>query len=1019
MKKNYLLTMSVLALFSSSVFAQKNQKFNGDAAFQKTLVIDSYQGNEKAIKQFTQLYGLDSENTFEVIRTTSDESGLSHQRMQQFYKGIKVEFGTMITHSRNAVIETINGELYNASGLNLKATLTPEQGFQAALNFTGAQRYLWDDEASATAMNYKKPTGDLVIFPYVNSGDIRLAYKYDIYSQMPISRNEVFVDAHTGEILYKNPLIKHAEKIISSEAMEARAKAVENIITGKASKVETSAFMPFTASTAATRYSGTRTIETTLSGANYILLENNRTTNGITGNGVHTYNSGKTNTYPLTDFTNATTSWTTGNYAAASATKDNAALDAHWGAEKVFDWWTTIFNRNSYDDAGAQILSWVHYDNVPGGAGYDNAFWNGTCMTYGDGSSFNVLTALDVCGHEIGHAVCSYTANLAYQNHSGAMNEGLSDIWGSCIEWWGKNGNLNMPAEAGTSTAPTTPAWQIGEDIATSPLRSMSWPKVHSNPDTFKGTFWTGTSDDGVACTPNATTNDNCGVHNNSGVLNHWFYLVTIGKTNWTNNATPTRTTTTVGIGMQKSSQITYYAERDYLTPNATYTDMRNATIAVASSLYCASSQEVQTVTRAWYAVNIGTDYTAATNDVGIKSISGGNTNVSCSGTYSPSIVMENGGSAALTAATITYNIDGGANSTINWTGNVANCSQATQAINVTGLTRGFHLLNVTVTTTGDGNASNNTKSLPIVVNDNGSVGVVNSFNAATDVLVTIDDNGKTNNVWQRGTLSGKTNLTNALAGSQVYATRLTSATYTAGDHAYLVSQCYNLSGYTNPSVSFDMAFDLELNYDFINLEYSTDSGATWNILGASTDTNWYNSSRTFANSGSTDCDSCPGAQWTGVYATGPTAAQGGTGVNGNKRNYSHTLSQFGFGGATPASNIIFRFNFFADGGVQNQGVFIDNFVIQGTLSRPENQFSQFAVYPNPSKGIFNIELSTNEKVGVQLYDMRGRSVYQKTFDAEGTTFNKQIDLSSLSSGVYILNVESAGKKEGKRIIIE
>lgn len=1017
MKKNYLITMSVLALFSSGVFAQKAKKYNGDEAFQKTLTFSSYQNKENALSQFTKLYNLDVDNSFQEIRTTSDESGLTHQRLQQYYKGIKVEFGTVITHSRNGVVESVNGELYNPNGLNLKTTLTTEQGLQAAANFIGAQRFMWDDQESAAAMNYQKPQGELVIFPFVNSGDIRLAYKYDVYATQPLSRDEVFVDAHTGEILFRNPIIKHAQKTISSPEMDARrAQVADAILTGKSKEEVTKLAAPFAASTAATRYSGTQTIQTDMSGSNYILSEATRTTNGITGNGVHTYNSNKTNTYPLTDFTNTTTTWNSGAYASNSATKNNAALDAHWGAEKVFDWWSTVFNRNSYDNNGAKILSWVHYDDVPGGTGFDNAFWNGTCMTYGDGNTMNVLTALDVCGHEIGHAVCSYTAGLAYQNHSGAMNEALSDIWGTCIEWWGRNGNFNAPADGASPGTQAT--WKIGEDILSGGLRSMSWPRSKGNPDTYKGTSWTGTSDDGTACTPTggATGNDYCGVHNNSGVLNHWFYLVTIGKTSWTNNATPTRTTTTVGIGMQKSSQITYYAERDYLTPNATYTDMRNATIAVASSLYCASSQEVQTVTRAWYAVNVGTDYTAATNDVGIKSISGGNTNLGCGSSYSPSIVLENGGTAALTSATITYNIDGGANSTINWTGNLANCSQAPQAINVSGLTRGFHILNVTATTGSDGNATNNTKSIVIVVNDNGTVGTTNSFNAATDVLVSIDANGKTNNVWQRGTLSGKTNLTNAVAGSQVYATRLTSATYTAGDYAYLVSQCYNLSNYTNPSVSFDMAFDLETNYDFVNLEYSTDSGATWSILGTSTDTGWYNSNRTPS---STDCDSCPGQQWTGLYATGPTAAEGGTGVNGNKRNYTHTLSPFGFGGATPASNIIFRFNFFADGGVNQQGVFIDNFVIQGVLARTENQFSQFSVYPNPSKGIFNVELSTSEKVGIQLYDMRGRSVYNKTFDAEGVTFNKQIDLSSLSSGVYILNVESAGKKEGMRIIIE
>jgi hypothetical protein len=93
--------------------------------------------------------------------------------------------------------------------------------------------------------------------------------------------------------------------------------------------------------------------------------------------------------------------------------------------------------------------------------------------------------------------------------------------------------------------------------------------------------------------------------------------------------------------------------------------------------------------------------------------------------------------------------------------------------------------------------------------------------------------------------------------------------------------------------------------------------------------------------------------------------------------------------------------------------------VIQGTLGTNENSFEKFAVYPNPSNGRFNVVLSTSEEVKMAIYDIRGRSVYNKSFDSEGAVFNKEIDLNTLSSGVYILNVESAGKRESKRIIIE
>jgi len=317
-------------------------------------------------------------------------------------------------------------------------------------------------------------------------------------------------------------------------------------------------------------------------------------------------------------------------------------------------------------------------------------------------------------------------------------------------------------------------------------------------------------------------------------------------------------------------------------------------------------------------------------------------------------------------------------------------------------------------TVTSDGNATNNTKTTVITVNTNGTVNTVNTFNTATDVLVSIDESGTTNNLWQRGT-STKTQLSNTVAGnSPVYATKL-AGLYPDATKSYLVSQCYDLSTVTSPMLKFDMAYDLETDWDILYMEYSTDGGATWGQLGTGATANWYSSNRL---PNGTDCFNCIGGQWTGEF--GLTRPVGG-GTNGTKRQYSYDLSGFGFGSRTlaPQTNMMFRFVFLSDESATEEGAIIDNFVIEGTLSKEENQFEQFAVYPNPSNGKFNIVLSTTDKVNVQLFDMRGRSVYTKLYNSTGISFNQQIDLSSLSSGVYILNVESNGKKDARRIIIE
>ncbi len=986
MGNRIILTLTTILLFSGGVFAQKTPKIISNESVQKILSFENALNSENAIFEFNKLYDLDQDNTFQGLKMNLDPSGMSHQRYQQYYKGIIVEYGTLITHSRNGLVQSINGELYNAKNISILPNISSKAGLQYAITATGAQKYVWEDKLEAEANSYVKPTGELVIYSNINTGKINLAFKYDIFASLPVSREEVYVDAHTGKILFRNQIIKHLNNTIVSKKLKNEISNFENVIDVK-TKVITA--------NADTKYSGSRSIETSFNTSLNAYVLNDLTR----GNGIITYNSESTDTMPSTHFTDSDNNWSAAEF--DNATFDNVALDAHWGAEKTFDFWKNTFNRNSFDDNNGQIRSYVHYTPTSG-SGWDNAQWTGSVMRYGDGVNLTPLTSVDVLGHEIGHAVCQYTAKLVYSYQSGAMNEGYSDIWGACIEQYSKFGNLNAGQD--TTSPGTLGVWKIGEQLGSN-LRSMSYPLSKGNPDTYLGTNWsTGTADSG-------------GVHNNSGVLNHWFYILTAGKSG-TNNATiiANRDTYAVtGIGMTKSSQIAYYAERDYLTPNATYFDARNATLLVAKNIYgCAANEYIQ-VMNSWNAVNVGTKYT--TIDAMIKTVTV-NSSVACGAPYSASFEVENLGSVAVpNTSTLNYSVDGGTAINIPWVGgDLTLCTSKSYNITLGVLSRGTHVVSVTVTTLDDGEVLNNTATGVITVNTIGVANSINTFNAVTDALVSIDESGTTNTIWERGTLATKTKLTNAVAGSQVYATKLTSAKYPVGVESYLVSQCYNIANLINPTVSFDMAFDLEANYDYITFEYSTNGGTFWNVLGTATDTNWYNSSRTFTSSGSVDCDDCPGKQWTGDYGTAPV---GGNGVNGNKRNYSHTLSTFGSGGTTPASNMIFRLKFYSDGGVAQEGAFIDNFVVQGTLSTQENSFENFAVYPNPSNGFFNVVLSTTEKVNISVFDLRGRSIYNESFSNNNSVFNKELNLSKLSSGVYMLNVESEGKKATKKIIIE
>jgi len=937
------LKLIAIILFSSlSIFAQ-----NRDGTRQKSIRLNSVNTSVKdAIEIFSNEHNLTKHYTYKTIYKNIDKGNLSHEKFQQYYKNLKIEFGTIITHSNDQGVYLINGELYNTNEVDVIPTLSSDEALQEAINELNATVYLWEDKEQSLIMDYKKPVGELLLFPDVYSNKVHLAYKFDIYSLIPHKREEVYVDAKTGNLLFKNPIIKHTNNDITHN-QNLNYTSTENKVNNT-----------FITASAATRYSGIKQIETTLLGSDYILHDNTR------GNGIQTFNC-ENGSIQNVNFTDADNVWSAAEY--DNAQKDNAALDAHWGAEKTYDFWNVYFNRNSFDGNGGTIKSYVHFST-----NYVNASWNGSFMIYGDGSaSIQPLTSIDICAHEIGHAICTYTAGLVYQNESGALNEGFSDIWGACVEQYGKNGTLS-----GT-ISPSV--WLIAEEIGASPFRSMSDPNSKGDPDTYLGTNWY------------SGAGDNGGVHTNSGVLNHWFYILTEGKSG-TNNAPTPDTYNVTGIGMQKAAEIAYIAERDYLTPNSTYADARVATIEAASSIYCANSPEVIAVTNAWYAVNVGDQYTSVSDDIALQTITGTNT-ISCGATLNPVLNLKNQGLNPISTISISYSIDGGVATNLNWTGNLNPCSSTTFPLTLTGLSRGKHILEVTSTIVNDGKPENNTKSITLLVNDSGTFGVVNPFTNSSDELITYDFSGTTT-TWKRGIRSSGNLSSN---GNTVYTTNLTG-NYANNKKSYIVSQCYDLTNTSNPQISFAMKFDLEQDWDIVYVEYTTDFGLSWSVLGQM-GANWYNSDRTPQTAGN-DCNNCVGAQWTGT--------------DFNLNTYSYPLTSL-----VGQSNVIFRIVFHSDQALNQLGVNIDDFVINGVLSNESFNQSSISIYPNPSKGIYNVSFSDQIPTSIEVFDLTGKIIVTK--DPIYTTNNNEVslDLSTVAQGIYFVKILVDDKQVVKRIIKE
>ena len=570
MAENYSAVALLLLGGLSISTAQAQQKLpilakkttNGDvpALVQFSGTQTSYALSEagKALREQLQL---SADEQLLPAKTTSDALGYIHEKYQEFYKGIKVEHGDYTVHARQGQIESLSGHLTRIEQLNVQPTLTADAALQKALSFVGARTYMWQDAGEEAFLKQEKndptatyqPKGELVIVGDARAaaGDLDqavpvLAWKFNVYAKAPVSRAYLYVDARTGEVVLKDDIIKHAGATASF----------------------------------ATAYSGTLSLANETATGGYRLREYTR------GAGIETYNCKKGNSYTAaTDFTDANNSWTEYN----NANFDNVAGDAHFGAQATYDYWKNIFGRNSYDNAGAKIKSYVHFDDTPGdGTGYENAYWNGSVMTYGDGATrFRPLTALDVCGHEIGHAVCEKTANLTYSNESGAMNEGFSDIWGACVEQY-------SAARYGL----TKSTWLIGEDIdkQQAALRSMSDPKSLGQPAYYKGQYWY------------AGTADNGGVHTNSGVLNHWFYILTQGKSG-TNEGGSNYSVT--GVGITNAAKIAFRTEDVYLASSSNYAAARTYSIQAAVDLFGAGSAQVVATTNAWYAVGVGAAYTS------------------------------------------------------------------------------------------------------------------------------------------------------------------------------------------------------------------------------------------------------------------------------------------------------------------------------------------------------------------------------------------------------------------------
>jgi Zn-dependent metalloprotease len=256
--------------------------------------------------------------------------------------------------------------------------------------------------------------------------------------------------------------------------------------------------------------------------------------------------------------------------------KDAAVNEAYDGSGATYDFFFRVFGRRSIDGRGCRLDATVHY-----GRNYDNAFWNGRQMVYGDGDGqvFRRFTvALEVIGHELTHGLTQYEANLEYRDQAGALNESFSDVFGSLVRQY-KRKEKAEDAD-----------WLLGvglfmPGINAKGIRSMKAPGTAYDDPLLGKDPQPGHMRDYVR-----TAEDNGGVHINSGIPNRAFYELArkLG-----------------GYAWEKAGPIWYRALCDQLHVRANFADAMNMTVRAACEIFGTNSREQKMTREAWYEVGI------------------------------------------------------------------------------------------------------------------------------------------------------------------------------------------------------------------------------------------------------------------------------------------------------------------------------------------------------------------------------------------------------------------------------
>ncbi len=505
-------------------------------------------------------------NEFVETKTSIDEQGNRHIRMQQVYRGIPIFGKEVILHEERNHITSLNG-LFAATpeSINTTPTINIEENRELVKTDIGSP--IKDIDRSVPGhKNLEQWTQELVILPSEDDAVFTLAYHNTVYTDI-ITRIEYFVDAHTGKVIDKY------ESLCKLHNHEAFSHDIKTIDTNEDVDIDNHQDVVEGGETAQATdlFGNTVTINTWEQGGTYYLLDASRNMFVSTSNMP---DEPRGAIWTIDAFNTSPQNESSFNYDHVKSNNNGwsshkGAVSAHFNGGKAFLYYKNVHARNSIDGKGGNIISLVNISDENGNS-MGNAFWNGQAMFYGNGdANFKPLArALDVAGHELTHGVVQNTANLVYQGEAGAINESMADIFGAMID---------------------RDDWRIGEDVVktgvftSGALRSLEDP--HNGQSA--GDYGHGYQPRHVS-EKYTGSQDNGGVHLNSGIPNYAFYLFA----------------TNSSVGKVKAEKVYYRALSQYLTKNSQFVDLRIAVVKAAGDLY--NEAVVNAAKNAFESVGIG-----------------------------------------------------------------------------------------------------------------------------------------------------------------------------------------------------------------------------------------------------------------------------------------------------------------------------------------------------------------------------------------------------------------------------